>query len=105
MLRRPPRATLTDTLFPYTTLFRRLRAQHRIVRQRLEEEPDRAERRGMLAHPRIERTADPAAGPAGRRGDIVEVAEAMVRRPAHPRAAAPPSAVLLGDEQDRKRDA
>src|SRR3546814_11380839 len=25
MLRRPPRSTLTDTLFPYTTLFRSLR--------------------------------------------------------------------------------
>src|SRR3546814_14072320 len=28
MLRRPPRATLTDTLFPYTTLFRSL---HRLA--------------------------------------------------------------------------
>src|SRR3546814_5889326 len=27
MLRRPPRSTRTDTLFPYTTLFRSLRAQ------------------------------------------------------------------------------
>src|SRR3546814_20506844 len=27
MLRRPPRATRTDTLFPYTTLFRSLGAQ------------------------------------------------------------------------------
>src|SRR3546814_4307268 len=38
MLRRPPRSTLTDTLFPYTTLFRsQAFAQdvHRIVRQRL----------------------------------------------------------------------
>src|SRR3546814_15715917 len=26
MIRRPPRSTLTDTLFPYTTLFRSLRA-------------------------------------------------------------------------------
>src|SRR3546814_18449664 len=28
MLRRPPRSTLTDTLFPYTTLFRSHQAQH-----------------------------------------------------------------------------
>src|SRR6056297_2094538 len=28
MLRRPPRSTRTDTLFPYTTLFRSLYAQH-----------------------------------------------------------------------------
>src|SRR3546814_18483870 len=31
MIRRPPRSTLTDTLFPYTTLFRS-RDDHRIVR-------------------------------------------------------------------------
>src|SRR3546814_8479894 len=29
MIRRPPRSTLTDTLFPYTTLFRSRCAQHR----------------------------------------------------------------------------
>src|SRR3546814_343107 len=29
MIRRPPRSTRTDTLFPYTTLFRSVRAQHR----------------------------------------------------------------------------
>src|SRR3546814_11104261 len=28
MIRRPPRTTLTDTLFPHTTLFRATRAQH-----------------------------------------------------------------------------
>src|SRR3546814_16052115 len=33
MIRRPPRSTRTDTLFPYTTLFRSLLE---IVRQRLE---------------------------------------------------------------------
>src|SRR3546814_5814743 len=35
MIRRPPRSTLTDTLFPYTTLFRSLR-QH-LVQQLCEE--------------------------------------------------------------------
>src|SRR3546814_10337786 len=34
MIRRPPRSTRTDTLFPYTTLFRSLRA---FLRQRLGE--------------------------------------------------------------------
>src|SRR3546814_5189076 len=29
MIRRPPRSTRTDTLFPYTTLFRSLHALHR----------------------------------------------------------------------------
>src|SRR3546814_17553551 len=28
MIRRPPRSTRTDTLFPYTTLFRSFRSQH-----------------------------------------------------------------------------
>src|SRR3546814_7728740 len=28
MIRRPPRSTLTDTLFPYTTLFRSLEVGH-----------------------------------------------------------------------------
>src|SRR3546814_3724782 len=28
MIRRPPRSTRTDTLFPYTTLFRSQRTQH-----------------------------------------------------------------------------
>src|SRR3546814_8154601 len=29
MIRRPPRSTRTDTLFPYTTLFRSARSRHR----------------------------------------------------------------------------
>src|SRR3546814_2603355 len=29
MIRRPPRSTRTDTLFPYTTLFRSVRTKHR----------------------------------------------------------------------------
>src|SRR3546814_18613840 len=34
MIRRPPRSTRTDTLFPYTTLFRSLVAEHRIAVER-----------------------------------------------------------------------
>src|SRR3546814_17167608 len=30
MIRRPPRSTRTDTLFPYTTLFRSLRSQEAV---------------------------------------------------------------------------
>src|SRR3546814_19656054 len=30
MIRRPPRSTLTDTLFPYTTLFRAADAEQRV---------------------------------------------------------------------------
>src|SRR3546814_20408236 len=39
MLRRPPRSTRTDTLFPYTTLFRSLQRNHQKV---LEEAPSPA---------------------------------------------------------------
>src|SRR3546814_16892717 len=31
MIRRPPRSTLTDTLFPYTTLFRSLNLHHGVL--------------------------------------------------------------------------
>src|SRR3546814_16554383 len=33
MIRRPPRSTRTDTLFPYTTLFRSARAPFRLARR------------------------------------------------------------------------
>src|SRR3546814_6316589 len=35
MIRRPPRSTRTDTLFPYTTLFRSRRARRELVRPAL----------------------------------------------------------------------
>src|SRR3546814_960033 len=42
MIRRPPRSTRTDTLYPYTTLFRSLdRAVHQ-----LDGKPDKSEKRG-----------------------------------------------------------
>src|SRR3546814_1569187 len=31
MIRRPPRSTRTDTLFPYTTLFRSISRRHRLA--------------------------------------------------------------------------
>src|SRR3546814_10711581 len=34
MIRRPPRSTRTDTLFPYTTLFRSRQVQQAVSRQR-----------------------------------------------------------------------
>src|SRR3546814_4332095 len=34
MIRRPPRSTRTDTLFPYTTLFRSVREPRRLCRSR-----------------------------------------------------------------------
>src|SRR3546814_7921895 len=38
MIRRPPRSTRTDTLFPYTTLFRSLAARARVDRHRGEDD-------------------------------------------------------------------
>src|SRR3546814_9602530 len=35
MRRRPPRSTRTDTLFPYTTLFRSLRLQNEVLLQEM----------------------------------------------------------------------
>src|SRR3546814_5030766 len=35
MIRRPPRSTRTDTLFPYTTLFRSPQVQRRVGREAL----------------------------------------------------------------------
>src|SRR3546814_1249149 len=41
MIRRPPRSTRTDTLFPYTTLFRSLRIARHIMRLRGESDQER----------------------------------------------------------------
>src|SRR3546814_19770687 len=42
MIRRPPRSTRTDTLFPYTTLFRSCAAEQREVVHRLEDDAEAA---------------------------------------------------------------
>src|SRR3546814_1531360 len=39
MIRRPPRSTRTDTLFPYTTLFRSSRAEGRLAAGHLRRSP------------------------------------------------------------------
>src|SRR3546814_2890362 len=53
MIRRPPRSTRTDTLFPYTTLFRSAEADLQPDRAR-RGGPDRARRGGEERH-RIDR--------------------------------------------------
>src|SRR3546814_7824058 len=45
MCRRPPRSTRTDTLFPYTTLFRSASCRHQV------EHGSPADRGGHIAHP------------------------------------------------------
>src|SRR3546814_8501017 len=55
MIRRPPRSTRTDPLFPYTTLFRSQAHPHRHV-------PPRAARRPGAAAPAHQRLRLPGAG-------------------------------------------
>src|SRR3546814_6886274 len=73
MIRRPPRSTRTDTLFPYTTLFRavepvdQLRAHRRFALQRAEQPVDmgvglraalRREPRRLVEHQRARVAVD-----------------------------------------------
>src|SRR3546814_15297718 len=64
MIRRPPRSTRTDTLFPYTTLFRSRVAGLRPDRRQLSR-PDGA---GISRNPR---PADPGTAPAALRRHAV----------------------------------
>src|SRR3546814_4686481 len=59
MIRRPPRSTRTDTLFPYTTLFRSGVWQGRVLERGAEpaQSLDRALDRGL--HPRLHPLAEP----------------------------------------------
>src|SRR3546814_7933938 len=65
MIRRPPRSTRTDTLFPYTTLFRSA------VRRQLQHERDRQGAAGPWARHRQRLRLQPAALPA--RGDVPDL--------------------------------
>src|SRR3546814_6252091 len=81
MIRRPPRSTRTDTLFPYTTLFRSAEARTRsLLRQELfalprsvdpaPDDPGRAVARGRAVRNRDD---DPAAHPVGARAGRASV--------------------------------
>src|SRR3546814_9376778 len=79
MIRRPPRSTRTDTLFPYTTLFRSPRAGTRIAE--LERRArDRAAAQIASEHverrPPLERR-NAAVAPAAADGDLVAVDDAQ----------------------------
>src|SRR3546814_7834943 len=57
MIRRPPRSTRTDTLFPYTTLFRSFRARTvNALRQALARDPAPTKVLGMSALGLVEMT-------------------------------------------------
>src|SRR3546814_19886511 len=88
MIRRPPRSTLTDTLFPYTTLFRSaqlaLEPLHQVQDLRLHRD---VERRGRLVANQELRVAGQSAGdgdalalPAG---ELVRELRAVRRRQPH----------------------
>src|SRR3546814_15685188 len=51
MIRRPPRSTRTDTLFPYTTLFRSLALRRGLARILLVHQPDTGPRDGLPDRP------------------------------------------------------
>src|SRR3546814_4680908 len=60
MIRRPPRSTLTDTLFPYTTLFRSVRcvqlrtaSVRRLSRRTLSQQSQSVRRRHGVAGARL----------------------------------------------------
>src|SRR3546814_15385010 len=71
MIRRPPRSTRTDTLFPYTTLFRSPLPPRPRVRER-----------GALGHHGHDHPREPEAGPGVTRGGV----RALPRSAAHPQA-------------------
>src|SRR3546814_9071915 len=70
MIRRPPRSTPTDTLFPYTTLFRS--ARHRLA-TRLR--PPRAHQ----SHAQESHPATPRAGAAGRSEEHTSELQSLMR--------------------------
>src|SRR3546814_13183348 len=67
MIRRPPRSTRTDTLFPYTTLFRSY-GQQRAVFEPLARARARRQCRRLLAG-HVDELARGARGVAGRGGE------------------------------------
>src|SRR3546814_9258826 len=77
MIRRPPRATLTDTLFPYTTLFRSTRppAASRSPNSRGSAMPQLAKRMGRAKPSAIMVVAEKAKQLKAEAGDIVARSE------------------------------
>src|SRR3546814_10620245 len=105
MIRRPPRSTRTDTLFPYTTLFRSAAFApgiDRPVRQRLHAAAEGAGRERLRAG-----VAVAAAGPADlRERDGVAVGVGQVGRRGHGQyavAAGEPAATVEATDVDLLR--
>src|SRR3546814_17092154 len=87
MIRRPPRSTLTDTLLPYTTLFRSRPSRFAVPRHARAgsgaRQPHRLRRRRRFGLPRIRPVAAPHQPPAGGIGTFAH-APAAAPRPAQP---------------------
>src|SRR3546814_6620131 len=86
MLRRPPRSTRTDTLFPYTTLFRSVAARDRVL-QRVDARLQLDGRRGLHARRKVrghpgEELIEGDVG-LGREIDVEVFAQALVRSEEH----------------------
>src|SRR3546814_9140480 len=77
MIRRPPRSTRTDTLFPYTTLFRSRRGDFTTCHPAfgVDGDPETGRALTLLTHRarRIVVVRGPAAGIAPRRGRAAEI--------------------------------
>src|SRR3546814_9619305 len=78
MIRRPPRSTRTDTLFPYTTLFRSRLAQPQRM-HRHDVEPDRERQPLRLGRARIEVARQPLPAPLGHDQHRARAARHVVR--------------------------
>src|SRR3546814_14908911 len=72
MIRRPPRSTRTDTLFPYTTLFR---SQRKDRRDHQDEGDEADQGRQHVEHDRTN-GASPGEGQDGRRGQLARIGPA-----------------------------
>src|SRR3546814_9401465 len=80
MIRRPPRSTRTDTLFPYTTLFRS--AREPLEAAALVTPRDRAIEQHVVGRLPVEREARGEGLPALLAGDVIAVERSQRRRQA-----------------------
>src|SRR3546814_8429710 len=68
MIRRPPRSTRTDTLFPYTTLFRSVVTEFGAAELKGQSLAERARRLVTIAHPDFREELDRTAHEIAKRG-------------------------------------
>src|SRR3546814_13428255 len=101
MIRRPPRSTRTDTLFPYTTLFR---SRHRVGHRPRPRRAAAADRCGSSARPRAGRGVHRGMGDRGPRIRGEPRARVPARHRRRPRVAARPGCAHGRGRGDRQPD-